>query len=733
MKLKTNLIGVLPKAKFIFLLWLTVSFIPTYSLAQNNFIDVSEAQNISRENFNGSFNGGVSFVDVDGDGWDDITFASREGKKIEFYRNNQGVFQKEALNIDNTCDSKQVIWVDFDNDGDKDLFYTCKISENMVLYENDGQMNFTDVAMEKGLETVTTALVYAATWLDFDRDGFLDLYVGYYSSFRPNQLFRNIDGNSFEEITTSAIPTPGKKLTFALQAIDFDNDGWEDIYTASDRDTENELLQNNEGKSFIDQGESSLTNIPMDGMGVTTLDMNNDGFLEVYISNSEAGNVLLFNNGDGTFQDIAEQSGTLFSSFAWGVNTLDIDNDSKSDLYVSGSNEGTEFLSSALYRAIDEEHFVQTQYEGMKGDTLRSFSNAVGDFNNDGKMDIVVGNADFYDNQLWQNTSETSNNWLQVKLEGTFSNRDALGSKVVLYSEDLVLHQYLYSGTSFLSQNAGYIHFGLKDKNQIDSVVVSWPSGLIDVIKSPAVNQKIFVIEGRNFRPVKLTSTRNLDNTFCEGENIELSFELYGRGISTVWSDQSEGNEVIISQNGTYFASITSGNTTITSEVIDLTFEPIPVVTIEVTQIIGDELGAVSITGASDYEYKWSHDFNLNSGNLTDLEGGTYSVVIVNAAGCAIVESFVIDVVTGIEEAIIKDITYKLEGNDLLISIPNAIQHKLQGWQVFNSNGSKIGSSEKIISNSSEIQVPHISRNQLILVNLIFNDDRVVKKLIFID
>ena len=190
---------------------------------------------------------------------------------------------------------------------------------------------------------------------------------------------------------------------------------------------------------------------------------------------------------------------------------------------------------------------------------------------------------------------------------------------------------------------------------------------------------------------------------------------------------------MIVSEDGSYSATITSGNTTVSSEVIGLTFEPIPVVTTEVTQISGNELGTISITGEDDYEYKWSHDFNLNSGNLTDLEAGTYSVVIVNSAGCAIVESFVIDIVAGIEEAIIKDIDYKLEGNELLISIPTTIQHKLQGWQVFNANGIKIGGSEKRISNTSEIQVPNISRNQMILVNLIFSDDKVIKKLIFID
>lgn len=729
----THLIGLLSKAQLFCLFLLAFSFNPFYTAAQNNFIDVSSAQNISRENFNGSFQGGVSFVDVDGDGWDDMTFGSREDKKIEFYRNVQGQFQKEELNIDDTCDSKQVIWVDYDNDGDKDLFYTCRFNDNMVLYENDGQMNFTNVAIEKGLVSVTTALTYAATWFDYDRDGYLDLYVSYYSSFRPNQLFKNLEGESFEEITNDAISTSGKRLTFALQTIDFDNDGWEDIYLASDRDTKNELLSNNKGETFFSIGESSLSDIAMDGMGVTTLDMNNDGLMEIYISNSETGNVLLFNNGDGTFKNIAEQSGVLFSSFAWGVNTIDIDNDSRSDLYVSGSNQGTEFLSSALYRSIDEDHFMQTQYEGMKGDTLRSYSNAIGDFNNDGKMDIVVGNADFYDNQLWQNTSETGNNWFQVKLEGTFSNRDALGSKVVLYSGDLVLHQYLYSGTSYLSQNAGYVHFGLKDKSEIDSVVVTWPSGLIDVLKSPSPNQKIFVTEGQYFRPVALDTNRNSGDIFCEEENVELSFELYGRGITTLWSDESTDAIATISESGSYFATITSGSTTVTSEEIAMEFEPIPIVTTEVSQISGDQLGAISISGEGDYEYKWTHDFNLNTSTITNLEVGTYSVVIVNSAGCAIVESFEIDIVAGIEESIIEDIDYKLQGTDLFISIPAVIQHKLQGWQVMNANGTSIASSKKSASNTSIIQVPNIARNQMILINLIFIDDKVIKKLIFVD
>lgn len=618
------------------------------SFAQSDFMEVAVSQNISHSYVNGTFGGGVSFVDFNGDGWDDLTFATSNGESILFYENQQGIFSAVDLGLNNNCESKQILWLDFDNDGDKDLFFNC-VNDRMRLFRNDGNLQLTDVSEAMGL-SVETEITFGANWADFDRDGWVDLYI---TSYGPgiNQLYKNNKGISFTNITQESGVSPNSNPTYCALVFDYDNDGWEDIYMANDRVVGNELIRNIDGSSFEDVSVSSGSNLAMNAMGATIFDMNSDGFFEIYVSNSPEGNALLFNNGDGTFDDIAEQSGTIFNSVGWGVNAFDFNNDSYIDIYVSGTTVGTEsFLSSALYEAMSETQYTLTQFSGMTGDTLRSFSNAIGDINNDGNLDIAVNNY-AYPSQLWENACINSSHWLKVQTEGVISNREGIGSKLAVYANGKVYYQYRIAGTSFMGQNADYVHFGLGTNEAIDSLIVYWPSGLTDKLTNITADQKIQVVEGVSSQifNIKPAST----NAICSSETIELTLDLYGRNMEILWSIGTTGKSIEVTEAGEFWATITVGSLVINTDTVQVEFEDPPEVNITTLPAGSGSLGTIDIQptgGTQPFTYSWQHDPGINSGNLSGLQPGTYVVTISTPGGCSIQKDILVESITALDE-----------------------------------------------------------------------------------
>lgn len=701
--------------------------IPAHS--QCDFNDVAAAQHITHQFRGGVLGSGVSFMDFDGDGWEDLTFGTSKGELVEVYKNNQGTFERVTLQgITNDCESKQILWVDFDNDGDKDLFYTCA-GINIVLYRNEGDLIFKDVTTEMDL-TTPDLLTMGANWADFDRDGWLDLYVTYYGSAR-NQLFRNMEGEGFENVTIALNADPAVKPTFCGVVFDFDGDGWEDIYVANDRSTRNDLFRNLNGSGFEDVSAASGSNLAMDAMGTTLLDLNADGLFEIYVSNSPAGNALLFNNGDGTFTDIAEETGTLFSSVGWGVNTLDFDNDARPDIYVSGSTIGTSLPSSILYQGQANTEFEVTQFTGMKADTMASFSNAIGDFNHDGRMDIAVSNSNTT-SQLWQNNCSSNYHWLKVQLEGTLSNRDAIGARVVAYTNGLANHQYKTAGISFMAQNTDYLHFGLAGFTAIDSLLVHWPSGLIDKVLNPDVDQLLHIKEGAASIPVTVNTSHDITN-LCEGQQIMLSIDLHGQHAEILWNDGSLGAELILSESGSYKATIVTGEFEIESEVIQVNFQQNPEITYEVTPVTNDSQGEIIITElAGPYDYFWSHNSSLNSPVARDLSAGNYTVKISTGGNCSVLLTITVpsEVVTSLDNPLIHSILYQYESGQLNINIPSALRAKLQHYQVLNAAGKILHKSNYHYNQQGDILIPGIPARQMVLIQLQFLNGRVIKKLL---
>jgi len=453
---------------------------------------------------NENFGGGISFFDFDNDGWDDLTISSNEDLPVRFCRNNNGNF--ELINLQGISDelfqTKSVQWVDFDNDDDFDLFVTSnQNSGDNRLYENTGNFEFIDITDTAGLSNPGHKS-FGGSWGDYNNDSFLDLFVVsrfFDSPDKFNTLYRNNGDGTFTDISIEAGLIQENSMSFCSAWLDYDKDGWQDIYIANDKiQNKNILYHNNQDGTFTNLAEEAGAAVAIDAMSTTIGDYNQDGWLDIYVANTQEGNAFLKNNGDGTFTDVAAENGTLFESVAWSSVFLDADNDTDVDLYVSASiievSGGQK--SAAYYNNDGTGLYTIPENIGLEEDISISYSNAIGDVDNDGKADIAVLNCLPENVFLWKNASENDNNWLKVKLIGTESNRQGIGSFIEISVNGEKQYNYTLCGEGYLGQNSAYEFFGIGDAIQIDYIKVNWLSGQVDMILNPQINEHLTMVEG---------------------------------------------------------------------------------------------------------------------------------------------------------------------------------------------------------------------------------------------
>jgi len=544
-----------------------------FSYAQASFSNEASDIGINVVCGNTLFGNGITFFDYDNDGWDDITIASAQGDPVRFLKNINGNFVNHNLNIvDNNWRNKQINWVDIDNDGDNDLFITSDTSSNR-LFENLGNMILQDITETSGMLT-EVLVTYGASWGDYNNDGFLDAYLSNRDTSIPNVLYKNNGNNTFTIANIEAGLTPLETLSFCSAFFDYNNDGYQDIYIANDKvEYSNTLYKNNGDGTFSDVSDISGTDISIDAMSVTISDYNNDGWMDIYVTNDVPGNVFLKNNGDGTFTNVASQTDTTFNSVAWGAVFLDADNDADLDLYVSGEHDGTVsgYLSSAFYINNNDGTF-NLYNSAIPNDFAISYSNAIGDTDNDGYPEIAVNNINHSNINLWKNNTNTSNNWLKVKLEGTQSNKNGIGSLIEISIEGETQYRYTLCGEGYLSQNSATEFFGIGTRTTIDYVRVKWLSGVEDIIYNVSVNQLLNITEGETLstnesklNSINLYPNPVLDNLYIESTNLInriLIHDIYGKVIL-----KHNPNQLLTILNteslshGVYFVDISGKNT----------------------------------------------------------------------------------------------------------------------------------------------------------------------------
>jgi len=422
--------------------------------------------------YNGS---GLSCADINQDGLDDLTLCSRNSP-VKFYINQGATFLLDTL-IDHQGEVKAALWADIDNDYDQDLLITtyegyCK------LYKNLGELQLTDVSEEYGIPQDTNAMSYGASFGDFNRDGYLDLYICNYNwpTGITNWLLSNDGTGHFYNISENSPASDLSRRSFQSTFLDFNNDLWSDLFIINDKQTRNSLYLNNNG-SFEDVTESTNTGNLMESMSNSPCDFDHDGDLDIYITNGPIGNVFL-RNDNGVFVDIAPELGMTVGTLCWGALWIDYNADGWEDLYVCDIFPYLGDLNR-WFRNNGNGTFSSVVPQGMNVDNFQSYANAIGDFNNDSKPDMVVVNEGGQYAVLWQNYSPNSN-YIAFDINGVFSNSNGVGSWMHVYSNGIEQHKYSLSGENYLAQNSLTHFFGLGENTEADSIIVEWPSGWID-------------------------------------------------------------------------------------------------------------------------------------------------------------------------------------------------------------------------------------------------------------
>jgi hypothetical protein len=480
---------------------------------------------------------GVAIFDYDNDGWPDIFVVN--GTTLEplpgapaptshlYHNNHDGTFTDvtEKAGLADTGWGQGVCVGDYDNDGHEDLFVTY-YGKN-VLYHNNGNGTFTDVSNKAHVAGPGSAWSTGCAFLDYDRDGKLDIFVATYVDFNvktapapgerascvwkgvpvmcgprglswgKNILYHNNGDGTFEDVTTKAkIDQTNGHYGFSVSTFDFDDDGWTDIYVACDS-TPSILYRNNHDGTFTDVAVTAGAAFNEDGkeqagMGSTIGDYNGDGRLDIFKTNFSDDTATLYrNNGDGTFDDVTFSAGLgLYTKYlGWGTMFLDVDNDGWPDLLL---------VNGHVYPEVDSQHLgsdyrePRILYHNRGNGTFEDISAnagpaitavnsgrglAVGDLWNDGRISAVISNMNA-PMSLLVNQVKSSNHWIAFKTTGTKSNRDGIGAKIRMKVGDRVLVDEVRSGSSYDSSSDVRVHFGLAAATKLDWVEVRWPSGL---------------------------------------------------------------------------------------------------------------------------------------------------------------------------------------------------------------------------------------------------------------
>ena len=538
-----------------------------------------------------SVGSGVSVYDFNQDGLDDLTLGTEAGKDLGFYINEGGRFRKIDSPIENKELVKQILWVDYDNDGDPDLYVAAFDGINR-LYKNKGDMQFADIT-EFSLLPLTVHRGYGAAFGDYNRDGWLDLYYvsrdipGSENFLNQNRLFENNADGTFKEVTLGANAGDLGKIPFCSAFIDINNDMWPDLYIANDKYSTNAMLLNNTRGGFRDIAQASKTDFRMNAMCVNAEDYNNDGWTDIYVTNTTEGSKCLVNrtpkNEQGfiLFEDVADSLGITYTgNTGWGSQFFDADNDGDLDLYVSGAVPDVKKTSSAFFENVGE-RFVTPDIKSLRTDTTFSYANAIGDLNEDGYPDVVVQNNTPDKFFLWENYSVQKNNYLKVKLEGVKSNKDGIGSRLDIYMGDSYQTKFTKCGSGFLGQNSLVKIIGCGNYTKVDSLVVTWSSGHIDKLMDISVNQTIDIKEGESTNGEIITApgitikvgdlkTYSSENTYSS--NLVI-YPNPGKDVLNLKSDEPFTAISVFKLDGSLVSNYRIGKTT-TETIITRSYSP---------------------------------------------------------------------------------------------------------------------------------------------------------------
>jgi hypothetical protein len=539
------------------------------------FTNFAPQWEIAQYNWDGLYGSGVSTVDWNLDGWDDLTFGNSTGAVRTFINNQGNGFTAIPLPINQQTESKSIMWVDIDNDGDLDFFYSDKLGR-IVILENEGDTTFINVTRLTNIVQFDSP-TEGSSWADYDNDGDLDLYIcRYYESWEDlsaeyrNVLMRNDGDFQFTDVTVES--NTGIYIRASFQSIwfDWDEDGFIDLYIANDKDGANTFFHNLQNGQFEDIATEVGLDIVMDAMTASLGDYNSDGIQDIFVTDSgigknPQGSKLFRGTESGQFIEESELIGLNLDEFCWGAVWMDVDNDTDLDLFIAEHDLSNPYQENYLFENSGIETSTPYEFSLFNTDVyytdlLNSHTVASGDFDRNGWIDIVVHNVGNHKARVWMNSGFTDSppNYFQIGLLGQLSNTMGIGSWIEVSAAGVSQRRSTHCGEAYLGQEGLYEHFGLGDTSFVDSMQIEWPSGVIDkyfyLDIGNEIDQRSVFTEGYS----ACTDIANI--ILCGPESITLTATPYWEEAEVVWSyqetvpqgfelDQTQPYEIFLSQS----------------------------------------------------------------------------------------------------------------------------------------------------------------------------------------
>ena len=596
------------------------------------------------ENFLADFGTGVSTIDFNQDGFSDIVLGTGEDQQSLWWVNNgDGTFTQIESPVDNDLFHKMILFGDIDNDGDPDLFIS-EFFGSCRLYRNNGDLDFQDITDWAGI-IQNDEKYYGASFGDVNNDGFLDLYVcNRRDKTKGNLLYINNGDLTFSEEALARGVGDNVQLSHQSLFFDYDNDGDQDLFVANDRLSRNSMYENDGNGYFSNVTMTSGLGFIMDAMNAGTGDINYDGYEDLYVTNTPGGtgdlgvgsSRFFLNNGDGTFSEISEDIGLDLEKYSWAGLWMDIDNDRDEDIFVATLRDNSSFV---IHKNFFEEYglqlFLNPYPEGLPEGEQKSFSAAYFDFNNDGRLDVITPNAWQSPVQVWENIVQNEYNYIEFSLEGEYSTRDGVGTRIILHIGEDVYYRSMKMGDAYLTQNYGKLHFGLGSATMVDSIEVLWLSGVTDTYYDLSANQSVHLVEGGSY---DLNIARNATGVSCFGSSDGSVTAVPQNGTAPYTYLWNNGEQTAMIDNlpgGRYIVTVTDATGQQGVLLVDLPEPDDVAIAIQSANQNDMQQGwalAQVQGGTPPYSYLW------DSGHTTDLadplSAGMYSVQVQDNRGC---------------------------------------------------------------------------------------------------
>lgn len=580
--------------------------------------------------YTGTFGCGGSAFDWDKDGLPDLTLCRKDQHPL-FYHNLGNSFEEVGPFIENSGDMKSISWVDYDNDGDPDICVN-QFSGSFDLYKNDGNFNFTNVNEIAGFP-LTANYGTGHSWIDYNNDSWLDLYICNYNAFGfvTNYFYKNNGDGTFSDVTMATALSNGSRYTFQSTWCDLNHDNYADLHVINDKNTPNSLYRNNGINTFSDLSVPSGLNVIIDAMSNTIGDYDNDGDFDIYVSNNSQGNKLFRSLSNFDFEEVADELEIAVNTMCWGSAFTDLNLDGWKDLVVTTSQIGNVYQANKM--------FLNNQNGGFSPITnffsslpTNSYSLIYDDFDNDGDIDLVCINGSPQISHFWK-CSQVNGNYVKISLQGLISNKDAIGSRIELWSSGQYQQNFTFCGEDFYFQSSQYEHFGLGNSEIIDSILISWPSGHKDLFLNLDVNTTHHLIEGSS-----LLATVNAHGIqhFCETDSFYIhptdAFDNH------TWSNGLSADSILISEPGNYsYWSVSDIGIPVYSDTVEFSEHPIPEINLLITNpsCFGSNDGMIEAIvngGIGQINYFW--DNGASEFQLINLNSGMYSLIIIDSISC---------------------------------------------------------------------------------------------------